>query len=95
MVGIGFIILGGIVVNNAIVFINAVNHGRGRGASVTEALVAEDFGPGERNYIVETPLANAAGAPFRPGHYTAEAWLTSTDARRFTATAGFEIRDKP
>jgi HAE1 family hydrophobic/amphiphilic exporter-1 len=40
MVGIGFIILGGIVVNNAIVFINAVNHARGRGASVTEALVA-------------------------------------------------------
>jgi HAE1 family hydrophobic/amphiphilic exporter-1 len=40
MVGIGFIILGGIVVNNAIVLINAVNHARGRGASVTEALVA-------------------------------------------------------
>lgn len=65
------------------------------GKAFTAALVAEDFGPGERNYIVETPLANAAGAPFRPGHYTAEAWLTSTDVRRFTATAGFEIRDKP
>jgi multidrug efflux pump subunit AcrB len=40
MVGIGAIILGGIVVNNAIVLINTVNYRRGRGASVDEALVA-------------------------------------------------------
>ncbi|MBL9100361.1 MAG: efflux RND transporter permease subunit [Myxococcales bacterium] len=40
MVGIGAIILGGIVVNNAIVLINAVNFRRGRGESVDEALIA-------------------------------------------------------
>jgi multidrug efflux pump subunit AcrB len=40
MVGIGAIILGGIVVNNAIVLINTVNFRRGRGESVDDALVA-------------------------------------------------------
>ncbi|MGB1013270.1 MAG: efflux RND transporter permease subunit [Nannocystaceae bacterium] len=39
MVGIGAIILGGIVVNNAIVLINTVNHRRGLGMDVGEALV--------------------------------------------------------
>jgi len=39
MVGIGAIILGGIVVNNAIVLVNAVNQGRGRGLGVTTALL--------------------------------------------------------
>ena len=39
MVGIGAIILGGIVVNNAIVLINTVNFRRGRGESVDDALV--------------------------------------------------------
>lgn len=39
MVGMGAIILGGIVVNNAIVLVNTVNYRRGQGASVTEALV--------------------------------------------------------
>ena len=39
MVGIGAIILGGIVVNNAIVLVNTVNFGRGQGMSVDEALI--------------------------------------------------------
>ncbi|HEY0138463.1 MAG TPA: efflux RND transporter permease subunit, partial [Nannocystis sp.] len=39
MVGIGAIILGGIVVNNAIVLVNTVNYGRGQGLSVDEALI--------------------------------------------------------
>ena len=39
MVGIGGIILGGIVVNNAIVLINAVNQRRGEGLDVNAALV--------------------------------------------------------
>ncbi len=39
MVGIGAIILGGIVVNNAIVLINTVNHRRGQGMDVSEALL--------------------------------------------------------
>ena len=38
IVGMGVIILGGIVVNNAIVLINTVNHRRGQGYSVREAL---------------------------------------------------------
>ncbi|MCA9657581.1 MAG: efflux RND transporter permease subunit, partial [Myxococcales bacterium] len=38
IVGMGVIILGGIVVNNAIVLINTVNHRRGQGYSVQEAL---------------------------------------------------------
>ncbi len=39
MVAIGFIVLGGIVVNNAIVLINAVNDRRGAGESVRDALL--------------------------------------------------------
>jgi HAE1 family hydrophobic/amphiphilic exporter-1 len=39
MTGIGSIILGGIVVNNAIVLINAVNSRRGKGMPVREALI--------------------------------------------------------
>jgi multidrug efflux pump subunit AcrB len=39
MVGIGGIILGGIVVNNAIVLVDAVNQRRGRGMDVNAALV--------------------------------------------------------
>jgi HAE1 family hydrophobic/amphiphilic exporter-1 len=39
MVGIGAIILGGIVVNNAIVLINTVNYRRGQGEAVDDALV--------------------------------------------------------
>jgi HAE1 family hydrophobic/amphiphilic exporter-1 len=39
MVGIGAIVLGGIVVNNAIVLVNAVNHLRGQGTKVREALL--------------------------------------------------------
>lgn len=38
IVGMGVIILGGIVVNNAIVLINTVNHRRGLGCSVRESL---------------------------------------------------------
>lgn len=40
MVGIGVIVLGGIVVNNAIVLINAINDRRGRGMDVREAVIA-------------------------------------------------------
>ena len=39
MVGIGAIILGGIVVNNAIVLVNTVNYQRGQGLAVDEALI--------------------------------------------------------
>ncbi|MGH1345216.1 MAG: efflux RND transporter permease subunit [Nannocystales bacterium] len=39
MVGIGVIVLGGIVVNNAIVLINAVNDRRGAGLATPEALI--------------------------------------------------------
>ncbi|MEM6989954.1 MAG: efflux RND transporter permease subunit [Myxococcota bacterium] len=39
MVGIGVIVLGGIVVNNAIVLINAINDRRGQGMDVREAVL--------------------------------------------------------
>jgi multidrug efflux pump subunit AcrB len=40
MVGIGVIVLGGIVVNNAIVLISAINDRRGAGMSVRDAVIA-------------------------------------------------------
>jgi HAE1 family hydrophobic/amphiphilic exporter-1 len=40
MLGMGIVVLGGIVVNNAIVLVDAVNQRRGRGLGVQEALLA-------------------------------------------------------
>ena len=55
----------------------------------------EDIGPGERNYVVQIPLADSSGAPWPPGDYIAEGWITSAGPKRFSAAAGFEIRSKP
>ncbi|MEM9457239.1 MAG: efflux RND transporter permease subunit [Myxococcota bacterium] len=59
MVGIGVIVLGGIVVNNAIVLINAVNDRRGAGLSVDEALV--EAGRVRVRPIVMTTLTTVLG----------------------------------
>lgn len=59
MVGIGVVVLGGIVVNNAIVLINAVNDRRGAGASVDEALV--DAGRVRVRPIIMTTLTTVLG----------------------------------
>jgi Intracellular proteinase inhibitor len=45
----------------------------------------ETVGPGERNWAEVIP-ANLA-----PGKYTLEGWLTTTPAKRYMATVGFEI----
>lgn len=59
MVGIGIIVLGGIVVNNAIVLINAVNDRRGAGLPVDEALV--EAGRVRVRPIVMTTLTTVLG----------------------------------
>ena len=59
MVGIGVIVLGGIVVNNAIVLINAVNDRRGEGMDVDAALV--DAGRVRVRPIVMTTLTTVLG----------------------------------
>ncbi|MCX4247000.1 efflux RND transporter permease subunit [Paraliomyxa miuraensis] len=59
MVGIGVIVLGGIVVNNAIVLINAVNDRRGEGMDVDAALV--DAGRVRIRPIVMTTLTTVLG----------------------------------
>ena len=45
----------------------------------------ERFGPGERSFALDAPLANLA-----PGRYTAEAWLT-TQPRMYSGVVSFEI----
>lgn len=59
MVGIGVIVLGGIVVNNAIVLVNAVNDRRGAGMPVNEALV--DAGQLRVRPILMTTLTTILG----------------------------------
>jgi HAE1 family hydrophobic/amphiphilic exporter-1 len=59
LVGIGTIILGGIVVNNAIVLINAVNQRRGQGMSVEAALI--DAGKLRLRPILMTTLTTSLG----------------------------------
>ncbi len=59
MVGIGVIVLGGIVVNNAIVLVAAVNDRRGAGMSIEDALV--DAGRVRIRPIVMTTLTTVLG----------------------------------
>ena len=59
LVGIGTIILGGIVVNNAIVLVNAVNQRRGEGAEVSEALL--DAGRSRLRPILMTTATTVLG----------------------------------
>ncbi|MCH9682525.1 MAG: efflux RND transporter permease subunit [Deltaproteobacteria bacterium] len=59
MVGIGIIVLGGIVVNNAIVLINAVNDRRGAGMDVNAALI--DAGRVRVRPILMTTLTTVLG----------------------------------
>jgi HAE1 family hydrophobic/amphiphilic exporter-1 len=59
MVGIGAIILGGIVVNNAIVLVDAVNQRRGRGMEVNAALI--EAGPVRLRPILMTTATTVLG----------------------------------
>jgi multidrug efflux pump subunit AcrB len=59
MVGIGGIILGGIVVNNAIVLVDAVNQRRGRGMDVNSALI--EAGPVRLRPILMTTATTVLG----------------------------------
>jgi multidrug efflux pump subunit AcrB len=59
MVGIGAIILGGIVVNNAIVLVDAVNQRRGRGMDVNAALI--EAGPVRLRPILMTTATTVLG----------------------------------
>lgn len=62
------------------------------GKAFTLALMMIEFGHGEKNFVVEVPLADRAGVALPEGNYQAEAWLATMDKRRFAAAAGFEIR---
>jgi hypothetical protein len=48
-----------------------------------------------RNWSVDVPLTDRAGASLPPGRYQLEAWITSgVDRPPFAATAPFEIPEK-
>jgi HAE1 family hydrophobic/amphiphilic exporter-1 len=59
MVGIGVIVLGGIVVNNAIVLVSAINDRRGAGMPLVDALV--DAGRVRVRPIMMTTLTTVLG----------------------------------
>lgn len=50
---------------------------------------SEEFGPGERNYVISVERTLPVGK------YTAEAWLTTTAPIRYRATVGFEVQAAP
>ena len=61
------------------------------GMAFTQAVRTEDFGPGEKNWVVTVLLQNGNG-PLPPGKYQAEAWLTAAQGKTYSASAGFERR---
>jgi len=61
------------------------------GKAFTLALGTETFGPGEQNYVVEIPLADAAGNRFAPGRYVAEGWVATMGEKSYVASVGFQI----
>ena len=70
----------------------AVVHRWSDGMAFTMALGREDFGPGEKDYVIVARLAGKDGRPLAQGRYTAEAWITNSGPRSFRASVGFEVR---
>ncbi|MGH9660002.1 MAG: BsuPI-related putative proteinase inhibitor, partial [Bryobacteraceae bacterium] len=62
------------------------------GKVFTQALRNESVGPGERNHVIVATLIDKDGGPIAAGRYIAEAWLTTTGPRVWSASAGFEIQ---
>jgi hypothetical protein len=61
------------------------------GKAFTEAIMEEQFGHGERNYVVETALVDRNGSPLPAGDYAVETWLTNSQGGEFRATTAFRI----
>jgi hypothetical protein len=62
------------------------------GKAFTQALTRLDLSPGEKSFVVEARLADRSGKPFPEGRYTAEAWLTTSGEKVYSATVAFELR---
>jgi hypothetical protein len=62
------------------------------GRAFTMVMGEENFGPGEKNYVVVVRLADKQGQPLAPGKYTAVGWITTSGQQPYKASAGFEIR---
>jgi len=62
------------------------------GRAFIQALTRLELSPGERNIIVEVPLADRAGRAFPEGRYTVEAWLTTSGGKLYSATVPFDIQ---
>jgi hypothetical protein len=64
------------------------SNGKAFSAVVQEVL----FGPGEKNWAITVELGDANGNPFPPGHYLAEAWLTTQGPTAYSTKIAFEVR---
>lgn len=62
------------------------------GKFFTLALTRLDLSPGEKTFLIEVRLADRTTKTFPEGRYTAEAWLTTTGGKLYSATVPFEIR---
>jgi hypothetical protein len=61
------------------------------GRAFTQVFRTETFGPGEKSFTVQAPLAGADKNPLPQGKYVAEGWLTTQGTKTFDASVGFEI----
>jgi hypothetical protein len=58
------------------------------------SLTTVTFGPGETNYVIETPPLVSGRSPLPPGKYVAEAWLTLGEIggrKMYSASVAFEV----
>jgi hypothetical protein len=62
------------------------------GRAFIQMLGQEEFGPGEKDYVIVLRLADKQGQPLAAGKYTAVGWLTTSGQQPYKASAGFEIR---
>lgn len=62
------------------------------GQAFTQIVRTESVGPGEKDYLIQVPLAGADKTPFPAGKYVAAAWLTTAGAKAWSASVAFDIQ---
>ena len=61
------------------------------GQAFTTIFRTENFGPGEKDFVIQLRLNGPDKAPLPAGKYVAEGWLTSMGAKVFDASVPFQV----
>ena len=62
------------------------------GKLFTQGQTRLDLSPGEKAFVIATPLGDRSGKAFPEGRYTVEGWLTPSAGKLYSATVPFEIK---